>query len=217
MIAVEPNADFMTVLEQSARQHLLSILKEPRLIDRWMQRQFRGLTYKDIAELEGSKVKPDSIGVFMREQQARIDNLTLSAIMEEALTAYLNCTIPTQNAPSGVLAPGGAARPPLQRTFHRQGGPGEPDIHSPAGTIQVNAKLLLSHRPSWQLPCTPECTAPHGYAVLAELGPPQPEIHIYPLNAQQPLLDTSSVEEVGWDDWIKQLREILEGEGGNIN
>ena len=203
-IVVPPNADFMTVLEASARLHLIPILKDAHLVDRWLQRYFRGLTYKDIAELEGTGVKADSVGIFLREQQTRIPNTLLGAILEEALVAYLNQTIPYPSH-DGTL---GADAPPLQQTFHRRGGPGQPDVTATSG-IQVNCKLFLEHRSSWQLHCSPEHTSPHGYCVLAELGPPGPTLHVYPLAPDHELLDTGSVEEVAWSAWIEQLRGLV--------
>lgn len=201
-LEVTPDADFMTILEQSARQHLLPILKEPRNVDRWLQRYFRGLTFKDIAELEGGGLKADSIGHFLREQQDRISNTLLGAILEEALVAYLNQSV-------RILPAATPLRPSdvLQQTFHRLGGPGQPDVDAPNG-IQINAKLFLEHRSSWQLHCSPEHQSPHGYCVLAQLGPPTPTLHVYPLTPGQDALDTGSVEEVAWDAWLEQLRAL---------
>jgi len=211
-LIVEPNADFLTILGQSARQHLLPILKEPRFVERWLHRYIACESYKDIADWEtettGQAVREESVRIYLKEQhQQHIPNTTIGAILEEALTAYLNATIPAPPPPGTVASP----PTPSQQTFRRIGGPGQPDVVDAATqSVQINCKLYLEHRGTWQPDVEPEASAPHGYLVLVEAGPPTVTPSVYPLHPGR--FDTGFVEKVAWDAWLTELRALTKKE-----
>jgi hypothetical protein len=218
-IVVPPNAAFMVVLEASARQHLAPLITETKLLDRWLQRYFRALTHKELADLEGD-IRADSVGRSLRDLDKRIDNTRKGSILEEALCAYLNQQAPASLSKMPLPAASAAA---LQQTSPVPGGWRRGVVgcdvawlRDPAGAespqLAVNAKLLLEHRPSWVLKCLPEaevCGPDRAWLVLAELGPPQPIVHVYPCPTRDGLVDTGSVEEVKWEDWLDQLRKLV--------
>ena len=203
-ITVPPDADFIQTLESFARFHLQPLVKKSDVVERWILYYFgTDMTHKKIAQqLDISS--PDTVGVSIRALDEKITNTLKGTILEESLCFYLNQRFrsPSNNGFSATdPSPTSSTEP-----FRRLGGRGRVDVEGPAG-IAVNCKLFTEHRASWQLHCSPEHQQAHPYLLLCTLTPRHTHTHVYPITTEY--TDTGSVEELEWEDWLAELRELL--------
>ena len=221
--------DFLTVFRNVARVLLRPLVKKPIVVERWILRYVDGLTYTAIKERLEERERSDSIGDSIRAFQEKISNTLKGDILEEATTAFLNAhtmfspegTPPHQAPPTSstdlTLARWlrGTWRPPgSAETCDTAVASSHTRIHA-----AVNCKLVFEHRPSWAMKCHPEdglhSQEPPGkpYMLLLQLAPgEQPILSVHPV-PKGGRTDTS-VEEVKWKRWLKELREIVRGVGG---
>jgi len=202
--------DFLGVLKQCARQILRPLVNKPVVVERWILRYFHGLKWPKIAEeLRDNRADTTRKSITDKEEglDARITKDMKAKMLENAVCIFLNAKLfPTASTSSSSQ----------DLSWRLGGGPGSCDVYlgdPQAPRVAVNCKLKFGDRPSWEVTPVPESErAPpgHCFVVLVTLSPTHgahgPHVYRIPENTQVTM--TSSCEEIEWEDWLNELREV---------